>query len=104
MTIDRLAAEKRGFSCCGILANNLCSHTCLEDAGSVRGSPGVEQIVFPRAHEPFPCGRRQDRQKSDAGEHYPRGSGRLLTAVGESEGEHAALVQVELVLVRFGDV
>lgn len=37
--------------------------THLEDARSVGRPPGVEQVVLPRAHEPFPCGRSRRRQQ-----------------------------------------
>ena len=48
----------------------------LEDGGSVRSSPGVQQVVFARRDEPLARG-------------------------GELERQHARLVQVQLVLVRF---
>lgn len=51
----------------------------LEDAGSVGRPPGVEQVVLASAHKPLPT-------------------------VGEFEGQDAALVQVQLVLVGFGVV
>uniref|UniRef100_A0A8C2TBW8 Uncharacterized protein n=1 Tax=Coturnix japonica TaxID=93934 RepID=A0A8C2TBW8_COTJA len=87
----------------------------LEDAGSIRGAPGVEQVVLPRAHKPLPCGRRQSSRVGPlvhgglgaAGtpqRERPKGSSAARTAGGELEGEDAALVQVQLVLVGLGVV
>jgi len=51
--------------------------THLEYAGAVRRAPGVEQVVFAGADKP-------------------------LSAVGELEGQDAAVVQMKLVLVGLG--
>ena len=51
----------------------------LEYAGSVRSTPRIQQVVLSRADEP-------------------------LSTVGELEGENAAVVEVQLVLVGFGMV
>lgn len=48
----------------------------LEDGGSVRSPPGIQEIVFARRDEP-------------------------LARRGEFQRQHARLVQVQLVLVRF---
>ena len=53
--------------------------THLENAGAVRSAPRVEEVVLARADEP-------------------------LAAVRELERQHAAVVQVQLVLVGFGVV
>lgn len=50
-----------------------------KDGGAVGRSPGVEKVVLARGDEP-------------------------LAAVGELQGEYTALVEVELVFVRFGAV
>ena len=51
--------------------------TCLKDAGSVRRAPGIEQVVFAGASEP-------------------------LATVGKLQWQHAALMQMKLILVGFG--
>ena len=59
-----------------IAANN---DTDLENAGTIGSSPGVEEIVLASGDKP-------------------------LAAVGKLEGENAALMQVQLVLVWLGVV
>lgn len=47
----------------------------LEYSGSIRSPPSIEQVIFSSTHKPF-------------------------TTIGKLQGEHTALAEVQLVLVR----